>query len=184
MSSIERRFRKIAREITLKWRHPDRYILERKIFPKIKNKKVLLVGVAHYTSDYPKRLGENKRNEVWTMDVDSEVRKFGAKRHITDSIANVNKHFKKEFFDIILMPGVFGYGLNTKKEGERTMFACHEVLKRGGEFIITWNNLKPKNRIIPEKLKGFKLFKRKPAYRGLSQYKTSDNKVFDFLIKE
>ncbi len=40
---------------------PPRYIIERKIFPKIKNKRVLLIGVADYIPDYPKRL---KNNEV------------------------------------------------------------------------------------------------------------------------
>ena len=60
---MKNRCRKIIRELVLKWRNPSRYIIERKIFPKIKNKRVLLVGVADYIEDYPQRL---KENDLWS----------------------------------------------------------------------------------------------------------------------
>lgn len=176
--------RKILREILLKWRSPPRYVLERKIFPKINGKKILLVGVAHYTANYPRLLGEDKRNELWTIDIDPKMKEFGAKKHIVDDITNVDKHFKKGFFDVIVMVGVFGYGLDIKKGGEKALKACFNVLKAGGKFIIGWSDFEPHDKSNPEKLKNFKLFKRASFYGFNSCYRTKDNKIFEFLIKE
>jgi hypothetical protein len=183
MNLFEKLIRKTARELTLKWRHPDRYILERKIFPKLVNKKILLVGVAQYTSDYPKRLGEGKDNEIWTIDIDPKVREFGAKNHIVDSISNADKHLEEEFFDIILMLGVFGYGLNHKKDGEKALKSCYNLLKKGGVVIITLTDLAPKNNLRPEKLNKFKMFKEASFQNYPKRYQTKDKKIFYFLSK-
>lgn len=184
MNKIEKILRKIARELTLKWRIPARYIMERKIFLKINGKKVLLVGAAHYTANYPKLLGEGSRNELWTIDIDPRMREFGGKKHIIDNITNIDKYFKKEFFDIILLFGILGYGLNTKKEAEKAMKSCYKVLKKNGELIITWSDFEPKNKVMPEKLKNFKLFKRKSLYGYSSQYHAGKKGIFEFLIKK
>ncbi len=87
--------RKILRELTLKWICPQRYIMERKIFPEIRNKKVLLIGVADYTSDYPERL---KNNELWSIDINPLVDEFGAENHIIGDAVKID-----QYFDMILL---------------------------------------------------------------------------------
>jgi len=182
MNKIEKISRKIARELLLKWRNKERYILERKIFPRIKNKKILLVGCAHYTSDYPKRL---KDNQLWTIDIDPEMVKFGAGNHIIESIVNVDKYFQKEFFDVIILFGVFGYGLNDKKEAEKTLENCAKVLKKKGILIIGWNDLPGYNPINPRNLKNFNLYQSFSWDSIPSGYKTEKRLkgVFEFLKK-
>jgi hypothetical protein len=172
--------RKIVREIFLRRRNPCRYIIERKILPKIRNQKVLFVGVANYTSDYPKRL---KTNDLWTIDTDPSVAKYGARKHITDRLSNIGKHLPASSLDVILMFGIFGYGLNTKIEAEKTMEACSKVLKPGGIMVIQWSDKLGKNPIDPSKLRGFKYFKRKEMFGFPGTLRTKGKRVWEFLVK-
>jgi len=180
MNIIERSLRRAARELSLKWRNEGRYIIERKIFPKIKNKKVLLVGCASYTSDYPKRLQEN---ELYSIDVNKEVVMYGAKNHIIGSVVDIDKYFEKEFFDAILFFGVFGFGLNNKKEAEKALKNCYNVLKTGGVIMIMWQNIPGHNQISPRELENFKLFKTINVSNYISGYETRKKQIFEFLKK-
>jgi len=174
--------RKIARELLLRWRQRARYDLERKMFPKIKGKKVLFVGVASYTQNYPKKL---KANELWTIDINPEVAQFGAEKHIIGSVTNINQYFPENFFDYIFFCGVFGFGINTEKEAEKTMENCYKVLKKGGILVLGWDSYY--SPIFPNKLKNFKLFTAVPRFDFPVGY--TDNKkvkhphVYDFLMK-
>ncbi len=190
MNNRQNIFRKIMRELLLKWRCKARYDLERKMFPKIKNKKVLFVGVASYTKDYPEKL---ERNDLWTIDVNPEVAQFGARKHIVGSIVNVGKYFPKDFFDYIFFCGVFGFGVDTIKDAEKVMKNCYKVLKKKGILILGWDSYY--SPIIPDELKNFKLFKAVPhfgfpiRYTSSKEKKTSDEKklhphIYNFLIKE
>jgi SAM-dependent methyltransferase len=180
MNRIEKYARIFLRELLLKWRNPGRYIIERKIFPNIKNKKVLLVGCAKYTYFYPDRL---KDNELWSIDFDKEVAQYGAKRHIIGDVSQVDKYYEKDFFDVILFFGIFGFGLNDAKNGERAMENCYKILKKGGKMIIMWNDAEKYNPVVPEKLKGFSKFKRENFLNYKSGHRTSNNEVFEFLVK-
>jgi len=180
MNRIYNTFRKIAREALLKWRNESRYVLERKIFPKLKGKKVLLVGCAHYTKDYPKKLAYN---DLWTIDIDPKMAEFGAKRHIIGNVVEINKYFSKNFFDVIFLTGVLGYGLNEVKDAEESMKNLYMVLKAKGRLVIQWSDIPGKNQINPQKLKNFKLFYQKEMFGYPSNYRTKNNKVWEFLIK-
>ena len=171
--------RRVARELLLKHRNEGRYIIERKIFPRIKGKKVLLVGCAPYTENYPKRLA---KNELYSIDIDEKMREYGAKNHIIGNVVEINKYFKKQFFDVILFFGVFGYGLNKEEEAEETLKNFHFILKDNGLLFIMWQDSPEHNQINPRKLKNFNLFtKIKFADYG-SGYKTKKNQIFEFLM--
>lgn len=172
--------RKLARELFLRWRNPSRYIIERKILPRIKNKKVLLVGCADYCSHYPKKL---RKNNLWTMDIDPEVKKYGSKNHLVGDISKPNKQLAKDF-DIILFLGIFGFGLNNKKDAEKAIKNLYHLLKPKGLLIIQWVNLPNHNQVIPQELKNFKLFKPIKAFGYPSNYKSRGQRIFEFLLKE
>lgn len=179
--------RKIARELLLKWRCRPRYDLERKIFPKIKNKKVLFVGIAEYVKDYPKKL---KNNELWTIDIDSRVAKFGGKKHIVGNIAEIDKYFSENFFDFIFLCGVIGCGLNKLEEVEDALKNCYKVLKKGGILIIGWDPISLSKHYLKiplsEHLSNYKLFVPINFYNFPSKYRVNiRNKyyAYDFLKK-
>ncbi len=181
MNLVEKNLRKIAREVSLRWRNEGRYVIERKIFPRIKGKKVLLVGCAPYTSSYPKKLRDN---ELWSIDKDPEVAKDGAKNHIVGSVTEIDKYFGKESFDVILFFGIFGFGLDDIKEAEKTMKSCSKVLKNKGLMVVMWQNIFGHNQVNPRELKNFSLFRPIKFDKYPSGYETNKKQIFEFLLKD
>jgi SAM-dependent methyltransferase len=170
-------WRKFFRGIFLRWFNPGRYLIEKKIFPKIKNKKVLLVGCADYTEWYPSVL-EKQKNDVYSIDLDSAVSKFGAKKHVVGNAIFLSKYFKKNFFDVIFFGGIFGYGLDEIKDAEKAMKNIYTILADNGRLIIWWNDTPQRRKVNPALLKSYSLFgEYTPPLR------TRQNVVFLFLKK-
>jgi hypothetical protein len=119
----------------------DRLILEEIILPYLaslnSHKKILFVGCSAYTRWY-QEFFTNK--EYWTVDPINMKKQYGADRHVIDSITNMRKHVEKDHFDIIIMNGVIGFGLNQLSEIERAVDACYEVLARQGLLLVGWND--------------------------------------------
>ncbi len=173
--------RRFIRGLVLKWRLEVRYIIEKKIFPKIKHKRVLLVGVEYYTENYPNLL---KTSDLCTLDINPSVAKFGAKNHIVGDVSEVDKFFPEESFDVVLLLGIFGYGLNDMKGAEKTLENCSKILKKNGLLILNWSDIVGKNPIKPRSLKNFSLFS-PISFNGYSSaYRTRQNHIFEFLIKK
>jgi SAM-dependent methyltransferase len=124
-------------------RFEDRNVLEEIIFPYIlavyEPKTILDIGREDYQTFYNKFFS---RRELWSLDFDPKRKKYGAKRHITDDASNVGSHFEKDYFDFILMNGVFGWGLNDADKIEKTFASIYDILKPGGVFILGWNDTK------------------------------------------
>jgi SAM-dependent methyltransferase len=169
-------FRKLLREIFLKWRNPERYFIERKIFPKIKNKKILWVGIGSYTANYPKKL---KNNDLTTIDINPHVSKYGSKKHIVEDITKVKFNDK---FDIIFFLGVFGYGVDTKSQVEATFRNCYNFLKENGILVVSVSKL-PQHKIPIRKSKNYYLFQPIEAYSYKSLTEVG-NSVYEFLLKK
>ena len=141
-------------------KYEDRNVLERIIFPYIlshlKPKIILDIG----REDYQKFYNEFFKNkELWTMDIDPKMEEFGAPNHITDDVSNIEKHFENNYFDFILMNGVFGWGLNEKDDIEKTFNAIHNILKPGGLFILGWNDVEDLTPVPLEKIETLKKLK-------------------------
>jgi hypothetical protein len=120
----------------------DRTVLEKVILPHfagtITVQKVLFVGCSAYTQRYKEYLG-NK--EYWTIDPKHMKRKYGSQRHIIDSITNVGRYVAKGYFDVIIMNGVIGFGLNRVGDIGQAIDACYEALASGGILIVGWNDM-------------------------------------------
>ena len=109
----------------------DRTILENVILPyfdrTVSVRKILFVGCSAYTRRY-KELLENK--EYWTIDPKRVKRKYGSEKHIIDSITNIGKYMVKSYFDVIIINGVIGFGLNRVGDIEQAIDACYERARR------------------------------------------------------
>lgn len=137
----------------------DRVILEKIIFPyfisNLEYQKIIFMGVAWYTMEYNKLF---KRKEFWTIDFNPKMKIYGSKRHLIDSIENLDKYFEINTIDLIICNGLIGYGLSDQQIAERAFKICHNILRKNGIFIIGWNDL-PKHRpIVPEEIEALKLF--------------------------
>lgn len=122
--------------------HEDRNVLEEIIFPFIletEPQKILDIGREDYQAFYNEFFAGR---ELWTIDIDPKRKKYGAKNHITDGAHNLGKYFKEaDYFDFILMNGVFGWGLNEPKKIEQTIDTIYNILKPKGIFIMGWNDV-------------------------------------------
>ncbi len=119
----------------------DRSILEEVILPyfskDMRHQKILFVGCSAYTQWY-EELFQHK--EYWTIDPKNVKRKYGSKRHVIDSIAHVGRYVANNYFDVIVMNGVIGFGLNRVDDIERAINACYEVLASQGILLVGWND--------------------------------------------
>ncbi len=127
----------------------DRNILEQKIIPYfVKNQeftKILFVGCGSYTKHNKKWF---KQKEYWTIDINVMKKIYGAENHIVGSMIDLNNYFSKNYLDLVICNGVFGWGLNDKKEVEKAFSECFQCLRQGGVLIIGWDNV-PERKPFP-----------------------------------
>ena len=111
------------------------------------------------------------------------MEKYGAKKHFVENIINVDRIFQKNFFDIVFMTGVIGYGLNKEKDAEITMEIIYNILKPRGILILWWADYEPRNKIKPAKLKNSAKFMRINFGRYPFGYRTKQNTIIEFYRK-
>jgi SAM-dependent methyltransferase len=140
----------------------DRRILEQEILPwfgeREEFRRVLFVGCDWYTRHYDSFFDSH---EYWTLEKDAARRRYGAERHVVDSVANLAEHFPESSFELILMNGVLGWGLDDPGEAEAALQACATRLAPGGVLLLGWNDV-PEKRILEPG--------RSPALRSLSPW--------------
>jgi hypothetical protein len=108
-----------------------------RIYESIRKKRVLFIGVADYTQKEIRWLIKNNV-EVWTFDKDATKSKFGASpNHIIDSIENVYEYFPKNYFDVVFMLGVIGYGLDKPSDILKTFRNLRIILRKDGNLIVS-----------------------------------------------
>lgn len=165
----------------------DRDVLERIIIPSIladkNSKRILDVGREEYEHFYNLFF---KGRELWTIDVDPERKEFGSKNHITDNVKNVTDHFNENYFDLIIMNGVFGWGLNDKNDIEKTFEGFYKILKKGGIFVFGFNDIPDLVPVKIEKIKSLKMFDSlyfKPLNSSVFKSKTGEHTYMFFQKK-
>jgi hypothetical protein len=122
-------------------RLPDRIYLERELIPAaaLHGGKVLFIGCRQYTKHYP-ALFRLHGAECWTIDIDPTVARWGApKRHVIGDIQDALDHWPPSTFDIIVLNGVFGFGLNGAREQDAALQIARLLLKADGRLILGWN---------------------------------------------
>lgn len=139
---LQRHAPALARPISHFHRQPDRRLLETIILVELARdpliQRVLFVGCDWYTQHYA-RLFRDK--VYWTLDIDPEKRRFGADRHLTDRLINLQSHFPPDHFDAIVCNGVFmRTAMDTREEAEPSFDACLACLKPGSWFVLGWND--------------------------------------------
>jgi hypothetical protein len=178
---------------------PDRHVLETIILPSFASRpevrRVLFVGCADYTKDYESCF---VGREYYTIDVDPACAGYGAAvpgRHFIDSAENVDRYFRPCSLDLILMNGVFGYGLNRRERAETTVARCYDLLVDWGALMIGWNDDPDCKPFEPVGLAGLARFDRMgfpaltvaPGVRRLSDgdYLVDEDyrHVFSFFVK-
>lgn len=176
----------VKKNLFTREKYNDRNVLERIIFPFILShfnpKTILDVGREDYQGFYNDFF---TGRELWTMDVDPERKEFGAKNHITDSCTMVEKHFKKDYFDFILMNGVMNWGLNRPDSIEKAITGIYNILKPGGIFVLGWNDFHDVEQVKPEQINAFKNFRayKFPPLKTAKFECVNGEHIYNFYIK-
>jgi len=120
----------------------DRMLLEKVILRHFSEEpateRLLFIGCDWYTKPYEKLFADR---EYWTLDIDADKRRYGARRHITDCLRNLERYVPPAYFDAIVCNGVFmRTAIETREEAEPSFAACRTALKSGGWFVLGWND--------------------------------------------
>ncbi len=124
-------------------RQPDRIFIAQVLIPKIvarRPKRVLALGVHYYTQRMQRTI-ERSGIELFTADPDARKVRWGAKsRHRVCTAAEIKSHFPGATFDVVLLNGVLGYGLDTQEELDRTYRAVAAKMEPGGLLVLGWDD--------------------------------------------
>ena len=140
----------MAEVLHLAWKQgrytpPDRQLFEHEILRAIAaddaNQRILSVGVAWYTRGYAAAF---EGRTFITLDVDESRAAFATTTHVVGDLRDLERHFDARTpFDVILMNGVIGYGLDTVDDVDRSLRECAARLRRGGLLVLGVNEEKP-----------------------------------------
>lgn len=125
----------------------DREYLEKTIFTdineKLKPRYVLSIGVYWYTVLYNLYFRDSL---FLSIDIDQNKSKFAQNNfHLNCSIQDLNKIVPKSSIDLILMNGVYGYGINTTYELQNTLQTLSNFLSKNGLVVLGYNDVKNRN---------------------------------------
>src|SRR6185437_1720990 len=166
----------------------DRRILEQVIFPYYANRDdmhtVLFVGCQWYTRHYEKTYFP--RQKFWTIDAMRDARRYGASHHVVAPLESLADFFPEETLDLIICNGVYGWGLDSRVHCDAAFAQCHSRLRRGGHFVLGWNDTPELAPVPPEHIASFGLFRRVnfpefSTWRFVTQIE--QRHVFDFYCK-
>lgn len=165
----------------------DRQALEQVILPEYARRfyveRILFVGCAAYTQRYGEMFGAR---EYWTIDPVARRRRYGSRRHIVDQLQNLGRHVPPGYFDLIICNGVLGWGLNAPEDADSAFAACLTHLRAGGELMLGWNNIMPRNRVLPDDITALRRFDRVqfgPSQTARWIIDAANRHVFDFYQK-
>ena len=81
---------------------------------------------------------------------------------------------------------MLGWGLNAPEDADTALAACHTHLRAGGDLLLGWNNIAPRNRVLPEDIPALRRFDAALSVRGklpAGQIDAPNRHVFDFYRK-
>jgi hypothetical protein len=164
----------------------DRRYMTRHILPALasaKVRRVLFVGCKAYTARYGRRL-TRAGIEYWTTDINPAAAIWGEQdHHIVSDIAQIDKICPAELFDVVLLNGVIGDGVDDESQINQTVTAIARILRPNGLLLIGWDALKEHSN--PMEIHATNTFFRHESILALPVRKTfaDTDKVYDWLIK-
>lgn len=138
----------VLRRLTSK----QRKFFDRELIPKYagKRKKILFIGVEWYNAWIFKKY---KSSEWVSIDPESANIPYGAKNHVHGKFPrDFNISIHENSFDVIFCNGVYGWGVNSKKDLELLMRGIHSLINPNGTCIFGYNTSKKNNPLTSELL--------------------------------
>lgn len=122
----------------------DRKYMSEHIIPAVislKPERVLWVGVQPYTLRSVYQM-ENARIKVSTIEPWDGTAVYGSsKHHMVAGIGSLGEHARPAMFDVIIINGVMGWGLDDEEMIKDGIRAMHTHLKKDGVLVVGHNKL-------------------------------------------
>jgi SAM-dependent methyltransferase len=141
LSEAMRRELRELRESRYVARCPDRTVLLDRILAALAKPGITLlwVGCRRYTRRYPAII-ERQGAVCWTLEIDPAMRRWGhPERHTVGDLQRVGALYPPRHFDVALVNGVFGWGLDTLAGQNQAVEGLAHTLKPGGTLMLGWN---------------------------------------------
>lgn len=119
----------------------DRKWLADKFMPKLsalRNQRILFVGCEYYTWENLKVFHESI--DLVTVDYNEKSFLWGGKHHFIADIREIDCVLGTASFDMIVLNGVFGHGVNTTEDQSRTFKALRHIMKPEALLMVGWNH--------------------------------------------
>lgn len=153
-------------------RMPDRRYFADHIIPELARNAtgpLLTVGCRSYSAEYG-AMWQKLGVDVWTIDFDPAAAKWGVPgQHIIGDMLELDKHFTPAFFSVVILNGVFGFGVDREDQMDRAVDQVWKVLRPNGLLLVGWNADKTGD---PELLDAMTRQFRRAGISGLPERKT------------
>jgi len=121
--------------------HPHRRWITDQMLPGLaaeRPARVVFVGCASYTWFYERYFRE-AGSEYITVDADPAARVWGSDRHYVGYVHQLDQWMEPASVDLVLMIGVYGFGLSDGGQLHDALVSIHRVLQPDGVFVMSWN---------------------------------------------
>jgi SAM-dependent methyltransferase len=128
-------------------RTADRALLEDVLLPAYARDaavgRLLFVGCESYTRTYAALFGveADRPGRFRTIDIDPAQAPHGTPDHVVAPIQEVARHVEPASLDVVVMNGVYGWGVNDREALAGAFEAVAAVLRPGGRLLLGWNDV-------------------------------------------
>lgn len=124
----------------------DRRVLEATVLPHYLDRpdvtNLLFVGVRWYTQHYGRPWSASSGKRFITLDIDPAAARFGSVQgHLVAAAADAPDHLAAGSIDVVILNGVYGWGLDDETALERTLQGFAGLLRADGELVFGWNDV-------------------------------------------
>jgi SAM-dependent methyltransferase len=177
-----RRAIRVWRESRSMAHRPDRELLVAWILPELSKPGtgLLWVGCQPYTQPYLDII-ERSGGKCWTLEIDPSARWWGhPQRHVVGDVQKVGTLYLTRQFDVALVNGVFGYGLNTQSGQNDAIEGLARVLKPDGLLMLGWNTHRVPDPLRLLAIEQFFIRSKRPGFHQRITFPESTH-VYDFF---
>ncbi|MDF2529170.1 MAG: hypothetical protein K0Q57_50 [Gammaproteobacteria bacterium] len=169
----------------LKMNTADRTYLERYIFKDLilnkQIKKILFVGVHQYSSWYYGLFNCFTQIKFWTIDPAFQSKN---KQHLQSNFDLLALEKFSNSFDVIIINGVFNYGINQTEDKIKAIHIAEQTLKSGGLLLLGYREGEQYGDFDPSFLLGSKFIIEQKIHSSLlAPHHASNNHCYLWLKK-
>ena len=80
------------------------------------------------------------KQDYTTIDIEEDRKSFGAKKHVTGSVLDLDQYFEQGAFDLVIANGIIGHGVTQREDIIEMAKQTAHVISPGGYFLLGWND--------------------------------------------